>query len=302
MERSVTDITLDLQRSFAPGEITVRRGDTHRTLRFFLADGGKPYKPTDVRAVLTAQKPDGTHIFNECTVAEDRVLYDLTSQTTACPGQVECQLRLYGAENALLHTAAFTLTVEDTVYTEGDEEITSGDEATALTKLITQTEQKLVETEEALESIAPLRKHYELIEEITLEEAVTSFMRTADTNGVTYDFSAIRAFVKTPANPELTGSGRVVFSTKSGSKYKSYTWATALSKNAETQTAFMSRNDHGMLEDAIWSVSYDDTAASRMRPSYIKYTWTNIDYFVITPQNGQVLPAGTTISIYAVRG
>lgn len=150
MERSVFDITLDLQRSFAPGDITVKRGDTHRTLRFYLADGGKPYSLQKVRAVMTARKPDGSHLFNDCTVAGDRVLYDLTGQTTACPGQVECQLRLYGEGDALLHSAAFTLTVEDTVYTVGDEDIESADEVTALTKLMTEADEKLTRMDAVL--------------------------------------------------------------------------------------------------------------------------------------------------------
>lgn len=152
MERSVFDITLDLQRSFAPGDITVKRGDTHRTLRFYLADGGKPYSLQKVRAVMTARKPDGSHLFNDCTVAGDRVLYDLTGQTTACPGQVECQLRLYGEGDALLHSAAFTLTVEDTVYTVGDENIESADEVTALTKLMTEADEKLARMDAVLKN------------------------------------------------------------------------------------------------------------------------------------------------------
>ena len=150
MERSVFDITLDLQRSYTPGDITVKRGDTHRVLRIYLADGGKPYSLQNVNAVMTARKPDGSHLFNACSVAGDRVLYHLTGQTTACPGQVECQLRLYGAEDALLHTAAFTLTVEDTVYTDGDESIESADEVTALTKLMTEADEKLARMDRVL--------------------------------------------------------------------------------------------------------------------------------------------------------
>ena len=301
MERSVTDITLDLQRSFAPGEITVRRGDTHRTLRFFLADGGKPYKPTDVRAVLTAQKPDGTHIFNECTVAEDRVLYDLTSQTTACPGQVECQLRLYGAENALLHTATFTLTVEDTVYTEGDEEITSGDEATALTKLITQTEQKLAETEEALESIAPLRKHYELIEEITLDEDVAQFYRTTDPKGVPYNFSDLRIKVLTTA---ATGSAQIIFSIGSNKNelmiYQQVAGALATSARA---THMVARNDHGMIDCFAVNSGVNHMNYPNYRDGYIIKPWENVNRIkLLTYPTDVLIPKGTKIAIYAVRG
>ena len=298
MERSVTDITLDLQRSFAPGEITVRRGDTHRTLRFFLADGGKPYKPTDVRAVLTAQKPDGTHIFNECTVAEDRVLYDLTSQTTACLGQVECQLRLYGAENALLHTAAFTLTVEDTVYTEGDESIESTDEATTLTKLMTEAGEKLTRLDAIL---AEKSKQYELIDEVTLEEAVSSFSRNTDTNGVPYDFSAIR--IRTLA-PAAERTAQIIFSVRSkgGSSMIYHQQVDGLSTSVRA-TNFVARNDHGLVDYHCVSSSKDSTDNLKFRDGYLFGAWKNVVSFGLATYPASVLiPAGTLVQIYAVRG
>ena len=302
MERSITDITLDLQRSFAPGEITVRRGDTHRTLRFHLADGGKPYKLTDVRAVLTAQKPDGTHIFNECTLAEDRIYYDLTAQTTACTGQVECQLRLYGAENALLHTAAFTLTVEETVYTEGDEAIVSGEEATALTKLIAQTEQKLSEADEALESIAPLRKTYKLIEEITLDEDVAQFYRTTDPKGVPYDFSAMRIRVQTAA---ASASAQIIFSAYGKGQSNSLIYhqvSNALATSAKS-TNLVARSDHGFLECYSVSGNSGNLGNAQYRDGYLMKDWHNVINLRLTTYPSDVLiPAGTKIKIYAVRG
>ena len=151
MERSILDITLDLQRPSLPGAVTVNRGDTHRTLRFYLSDGARPYPVNDLQAVLTAVKPDGSCLFNHCTVADDRILYDLTPQTTACPGPVECQLRLYGKEGELLNTAAFTISVEDTVY-GGDEVITSAGEVSALTKLMTEADEKLQQMEAVLKN------------------------------------------------------------------------------------------------------------------------------------------------------
>lgn len=153
MERSVFDITLELQSSYSPVSVTVNRGDTHRTLRLHLSDGGRPYPMAEnVQAVLTAVKPDGTHLYNTCRVEGNVVCYDLTPQTTAVPGQVECQLRLYGGEGELLTTAAFLLTVADTVYADGDENIQSAGEVTALTKLITQAGEALSQMEAVLKN------------------------------------------------------------------------------------------------------------------------------------------------------
>lgn len=139
MEQTIHTITLDLQRPCNHGAVTVKKGDTHRTLRLRLLSGGRPYKITeDCYAVFTAQKPDGTVLYNSCAREGNTLLYRLTPQTTAAAGVLECEIKLYGPSDALITSAAFTLTVEDTVYTEGDEAITSTGEATALTQLISQ--------------------------------------------------------------------------------------------------------------------------------------------------------------------
>ena len=145
MERSLFDMTLDLQDSYSHTALTVKRGDTHRTLRIRLCDGGRPYRVTpETSAVFTAVKPDGAHIYNACRVEKDTVFYDLTPQTTAIPGELECELRLYSATGALLTSAAFRLTVEDTVYADGDETVFSSGEATALTKLLLEAKEKII--------------------------------------------------------------------------------------------------------------------------------------------------------------
>lgn len=155
MERSVFDITLELQNGYSGTSVTVKRGDTHRSLRIRLTDGGRPYRPGEgCTAAFTAVKPDGTHLFNACQIAEDVFLYDLTPQTTAVPGELECELRLYGEDGALLTAAAFVLAVEDTVYADGDETVASTGEATALTKLLTAVDGKLDEMEAVLNNEA----------------------------------------------------------------------------------------------------------------------------------------------------
>ena len=153
MKRSVYDLTLDLQAGHSPLTVWVKRGDTHRTLRLHLADGGKPYQPAmGVTAAFTAKKPDGAVLYNQCALEGNVVLYNLTPQTTALAGEVNCELRLYGPEDALLTSAAFLLCVEDTVYGDGDEVITSTGEATALTKLMSDAADKLAKMDRVLEN------------------------------------------------------------------------------------------------------------------------------------------------------
>ena len=95
MKRSVYDLTLDLQAGYSPLTVWVKRGDTHRTLRLHLADGGRPYQlAPGCSAAFTARKPDGKLIYNQCTLEGNTVLYDLTPQTTAVAGEVNCELRI----------------------------------------------------------------------------------------------------------------------------------------------------------------------------------------------------------------
>lgn len=153
MKRSVYDLTLDLQVGHSPLTVWVKRGDTHRTLRLHLADGGRPYQPTlGVTAAFTAKKPDGTVLYNQCALEGNVALYNLTPQTTALAGELHCELRLYGPEDALLTTAAFLLCVEDTVYGDGEQVIASSGEATALTKLMSDAADKLAQMDRVLEN------------------------------------------------------------------------------------------------------------------------------------------------------
>ena len=151
MERSLFDMTLELQAGYSNASVTVKRGDTHRTLRIRLSDGGRPYSiQPQTQAVFTAVKPDGNHLYNICKVENDTVFYDLTPQTTNLAGELECELRLYDLKGGLLTSAAFRLWVEDTVYADGDETVASSGEATALTRLLEETEEKLEQMDQVL--------------------------------------------------------------------------------------------------------------------------------------------------------
>lgn len=150
MEKTVYDITLALGQSPVRHLVTVKRYDSHAALRMRLVCGGKPYPVAeDCRGVFTARKPDGTVIYNPCVREGNLFLYDLTPQTTAAAGQLRCELKLYGPEEALLTSAAFLMEVEDTVYS-GDEELASSAEAEVLTQLVNSAQQKIVKMDTVL--------------------------------------------------------------------------------------------------------------------------------------------------------
>lgn len=136
MENVIHRLTLDLARPGSGACLTVRRGDSARTLVVSLSQNGRPYKIDDTAmAVFSARKSDGVPLFNSCTIQGNAVHYAFTGQTTNVLGTVDCEIRLYSSGMELLTTAAFSLIVEDTIHQEGDIP-DSSPEYTALTELI----------------------------------------------------------------------------------------------------------------------------------------------------------------------
>ena len=143
-------ITLDINSTASNVSVSAKKGDTARRLRIHLAVDGYPYRISeDCYAVFTAQKPDGNVVYNNCTIEDNTIIYDLTEQTVAAEGVVECEIKLYGGHGKLITSARFSLAVNDTVYNEGDE-VESTDEFNALAVLITETKTLVDDVEEKL--------------------------------------------------------------------------------------------------------------------------------------------------------
>lgn len=136
MTNSYYKINLDVQDHGSIVSLRAKRGDTGRLLYINLTDGGNPYRLTsDCYAVFTAKKPDGKIVFNDCSIIGNSICYAFTPQTTMVPGKVECEIKLYGSDDKMLTSAAFSIIVEDTIYNEGDA-LESTQEVSALTKLL----------------------------------------------------------------------------------------------------------------------------------------------------------------------
>jgi len=136
MNESIIHIMLDLQATSALSTVILKKGDTSKKIIVTLSDGGFPYKIADVSAVLSAKKPDGTILYNACSIEDNKIVYDVTLQTTTAVGKMMCEVRLYGADNAVLTSARFQILVEDVVY--DDELPESSSEFTALTKMMSE--------------------------------------------------------------------------------------------------------------------------------------------------------------------
>lgn len=150
MTNSYYKISLDIHDHGSNVSLKAKRGDTGRVLYISLMDGRNPYTITkECRAVFTAKKADGNILYNNCTIIGNEIAYAFTPQTTAAVGRVECEIKLYGADNKLLTTARFNLVVEDTVYNEGDE-VESEKEVSALTALVSEATTLITNVESKL--------------------------------------------------------------------------------------------------------------------------------------------------------
>lgn len=125
--------TLDVNKTVSQVSLSVKKGDTARRLLISLMQSGYPYHiTTDCYAVLSAIKPDGCVIFNNCTIENCVIGYDFTAQTVAAVGLVNCEVIVYGASGVQLSSASFDIIVEESNYAA----VESSSEATALAALI----------------------------------------------------------------------------------------------------------------------------------------------------------------------
>ena len=135
MDSSDFNITLDIHDMSSPVSLNVKQGDSSRRICVNLMENGVPYKiDPDCSAVFSGRKPDGNVVWNSCSIEGNRIIYEITPQTTVVAGIMPCQIRLYGAGNNLISSPDFTLIVDSTVV--NNDEIVSTNEITALTELV----------------------------------------------------------------------------------------------------------------------------------------------------------------------
>ena len=138
MNPSVYYISLDMHTATSQAEIHAIELDSNRMIVATLYENGKPYTITeDCSAILRAEKPDGTVLFNSCTISGNKISYIFTNQTTAAGGIVKCEITLYGGDSKQITSPKFVLVVEKNLYS--DSEVEGQDEFTALASAIAET-------------------------------------------------------------------------------------------------------------------------------------------------------------------
>ena len=124
--------TLDIKKDGIQKNLYMRQGDIKsQRIAIQLFSGAFPYDIEGVTsATFRARKPDGSIIFNDCVVTEHGVEYQVTSQSIAAAGGVECMITLCGPNGETLGTPRFLIEVEEAICS--DSEIESTNEFTAL--------------------------------------------------------------------------------------------------------------------------------------------------------------------------
>lgn len=139
MKRSIYRISLDIHEPASQLSFSVNRGDTTRRLKINLTENGKPYEIAEnAYAIFTTVKSDGNPICNDCTIKNNTIIYDITEQTTAIAGVLDCSIVLYSTSGDQLTSPRFTVIVYETVHQ--DISLTSTDEYTALSKQLTEAQ------------------------------------------------------------------------------------------------------------------------------------------------------------------
>lgn len=152
MNASVYRFTLDIHKPHSGVCLNVKRDDNKsRLLMITLSEGGQPYQiGPECYAVFAAEKPDGRKVFNHCTIEGNRIVYLLTGQTMAVAGRLDCEIKLYGADDALITSPGFDIIVRNVVVNPG-EVIESETEVDALTHLISEATTVINESRESNE-------------------------------------------------------------------------------------------------------------------------------------------------------
>ena len=134
-------ITLDVNEGTSRQVVSCRQNDNGKRLIISLNQSGRPYfVDADVRAVVAGTRADDFTFFNEATVEDGRVFYELTEQNTGAVGTARAELRLYKGEH-LIASPAFVIEVTASAMDDG--EVIEGAEATALTQLISEADEAI---------------------------------------------------------------------------------------------------------------------------------------------------------------
>lgn len=103
---------LDVSQQNTQATVQIRQYEWNsRKFCIGLRNGVEAVTLQDVSVFFHARKSDGTVILNECSIVDNCAECLFTPQLVVAAGTIVCQLIVYGSENELLFSPAFTLVV-----------------------------------------------------------------------------------------------------------------------------------------------------------------------------------------------
>ena len=128
-----TPIAVDLINPAPLPILNTKQGDSARGILVTLTGDGAILTPTDETISIYIKKPDGTIVYNACTIQDGKIFARLTNQSLAVAGEAQVELDLING-NDRLTTPIALLRILPTNIDDGA--IESTDEFTALQEAI----------------------------------------------------------------------------------------------------------------------------------------------------------------------
>lgn len=122
LTKLTTYINLEMSGDTKRYLVTAKQGD--KATRFIVAkllNNGEPYTiPEGARAIINITKPDGKHVYNECSYSDSDVTVELTNQALAASGTAFCDIEIRTSDNSqIITSASFTMEIEKSQRNEG---------------------------------------------------------------------------------------------------------------------------------------------------------------------------------------
>lgn len=114
--------SLDLSKKSPAFALHAKQNDTlTRKIVLSLTDRGRPFNLAEYdTATIYAEKPDGTVVYDNCSVEEQGLSYILSTQMLTVSGSVSCEIRLSGANGMQsVSCPVFEIYVEECLQSDG---------------------------------------------------------------------------------------------------------------------------------------------------------------------------------------
>lgn len=123
MNKSVSWLTLDLNRRDVQGSVSFGQGETGRRICIRLTENGKPYEISrGCYAVMSGTLPDGSTFFNDCSIIDGVIVYDVTAKNASQVGVAECEVQIYGYDGGLLRSPRLHMVIHKGIFNVEDVE------------------------------------------------------------------------------------------------------------------------------------------------------------------------------------